>query len=395
MFFDTILSINYSINKLKKQIALVVSGGYNCYTNLPVSNWTLEIGNWKFIMIEKDNQITNAKAGNIDSQLDLTLRPKTLDEYVGQKDIKMNLQVAMQAAKKRKEPIEHVLLYGPPGLGKTTLAYIIAREMGVNIKTTSGPAIEKQGDLASILTNLQENDVLFIDEIHRLKTQIEEILYSAMEDYALDIIIGKGPAARSMRLDLPKFTLIGATTKVGSLSAPLRDRFGHIYKLDFYQEDEIQSIVKRSAGLLDVKIDDAGVAEIAKSARRTPRIANRLLKRLRDFATVENYTKIDLPFAQKCLKTMGVDILGLDKTDRQILLAIIEKFNGGPVGVNAIAAATAEETETIEDLYEPYLLQIGFLDRTKRGRVVTENAYYHLEMNYPENKKQEQNNLFQ
>jgi len=395
LFFDTILSINYSINKLKKQIALVVSGGYNCYTNLPVSNWTLEIGNWKFIMIEKDNQITNAKAGNIDSQLDLTLRPKTLDEYVGQKDIKMNLQVAMQAAKKRKEPIEHVLLYGPPGLGKTTLAYIIAREMGVNIKTTSGPAIEKQGDLASILTNLQENDVLFIDEIHRLKTQIEEILYSAMEDYALDIIIGKGPAARSMRLDLPKFTLIGATTKVGSLSAPLRDRFGHIYKLDFYQEDEIQSIVKRSAGLLDVKIDDAGVAEIAKSARRTPRIANRLLKRLRDFATVENYTKIDLPFAQKCLKTMGVDILGLDKTDRQILLAIIEKFNGGPVGVNAIAAATAEETETIEDLYEPYLLQIGFLDRTKRGRVVTENAYYHLEMNYPENKKQEQNNLFQ
>jgi len=346
-------------------------------------------------MIEKDNQITNAKAGNIDSQLDLTLRPKTLAEYVGQEDAKMNLKVAMQAAKKRKEPIEHVLLYGPPGLGKTTLAYIIAREMSVNIKVTSGPAIEKQGDLASILTNLQPNDVLFIDEIHRLKTQIEEILYSAMEDYALDIIIGKGPAARSMRLDLPKFTLIGATTKVGSLSAPLRDRFGHIYKLDFYQEDEIESIVKRSAGLLDVKIDGAGVAEIAKSARRTPRIANRLLKRIRDFATVENVKIIDLPFTQKCLKTMGVDILGLDKTDRQILLAIIQKFNGGPVGVNAIAAATAEETETIEDLYEPYLLQIGFLDRTKRGRVVTENAYYHLEMNYPENKKQEQNNLFQ
>jgi holliday junction DNA helicase RuvB len=340
------------------------------------------------IVIERDNQITNAKAVNIDSQLDLALRPKTLSEYVGQEDAKMNLRVAMQAAKKRKEPIEHVLLYGPPGLGKTTLAYIIAREMGVNIKVTSGPAIEKQGDLASILTNLQPNDVLFIDEIHRLKTQIEEILYSAMEDYALDIIIGKGPAARSMRLDLPKFTLIGATTKVGSLSAPLRDRFGHIYKLDFYQEDEIQSIIKRSSKLLDIKIDDGGIAEIAKSARRTPRIANRLLKRIRDFATVENYAKIDLPFAQKCLKTMGVDILGLDKTDRQILLAIIQKFNGGPVGVNAIAAATAEEIDTIEDLYEPYLLQIGFLDRTKRGRVVTENAYYHLEMDYPENKKQ-------
>ncbi|MBU1934631.1 Holliday junction branch migration DNA helicase RuvB [Patescibacteria group bacterium] len=269
-------------------------------------------------------------------------------------------------------------------------AYIVAREMGVNIKTTSGPAIEKQGDLASILTNLQENDILFIDEIHRLKTNIEEILYSAMEDYALDIIIGKGPAARSMRLDLPKFTLIGATTKVGSLSAPLRDRFGHIYKLDFYQDDEIQAIVKRSAGLLDVQIDDAGTAEIAKSARKTPRIANRLLKRIRDFATVEDYKKIDLKFTQKCLKTMGVDILGLDKTDRQILLAIIDKFNGGPVGVNAIAAATAEEIETIEDLYEPYLLQIGFLDRTKRGRVVTENAYVHLNLDYSEN----QNRMF-
>jgi len=345
-------------------------------------------------MIERDNQITNTKAENQDDQLDLTLRPQTLSEYVGQEDVKMNLEVAMEAAKKRKEPIEHVLLYGPPGLGKTTLAYIIAREMGVNIKITSGPAIEKQGDLASILTNLQPNDVLFIDEIHRLKTHIEEILYSAMEDYALDIIIGKGPAARSMRLDLPKFTLIGATTKVGSLSSPLRDRFGHIYKLDFYQDAEIQQIVKRSARLLDVNIDDAGTAEIAKSARRTPRVANRLLKRIRDFATVENYDKIDLSFTKKCLKTMGVDTLGLDKTDRQILLTIIQKFNGGPVGVNAIAAATAEETETIEDLYEPYLLQIGFLDRTKQGRVVTENAYYHLEMGYPENKRQEQKNLF-
>ena len=345
-------------------------------------------------MIELDNKITNSKEIIQDNQLDLTLRPKNLSEYVGQEDTKMNLRISMQAAKKRKEPIEHVLLYGPPGLGKTTLANIVAREMGVNIKTTSGPAVEKQGDLASILTNLQEGDILFIDEIHRLKTNIEEILYSAMEDYALDIIIGKGPAARSMRLDLPKFTLIGATTKVGSLSSPLRDRFGHIYKLDFYQDDEIQSIVSRSAKLLDVNVDDAGASEIAKSARRTPRIANRLLKRIRDFATVEDVEKIDLKFVKHCLKIMSVDTLGLDKTDRQILLTIIEKFNGGPVGVNAIAAATAEEIETIEDLYEPYLLQIGFLDRTKQGRVVTENAYYHLKMNFPGNKKQEQKNLF-
>jgi len=345
-------------------------------------------------MIERDSQIISAKEGSTDVQLDLALRPKTLAEYVGQEDIKMNLRVAMQAAKKRKEPVEHMLFYGPPGLGKTTLANIVAREMGVNIKTTSGPAIEKQGDLASILTNLQENDILFIDEIHRLKTQIEEILYSAMEDYALDIIIGKGPAARSMRLDLPRFTLIGATTKVGSLSSPLRDRFGHIFKLDFYEEDEIQAIAKRSSDLLKVKIDDGGMHEIAICSRKTPRIANRLLKRIRDFATVENIEKIDAKYAKKCLKTMGVDMLGLDKTDRQILLTIIQKFNGGPVGVNALAAATSEEIETIEDLYEPYLLQIGFLDRTKRGRVATENAYLHLELNYPENKNKELKNLF-
>jgi Holliday junction DNA helicase RuvB len=338
-------------------------------------------------MIERDNKITSAKEVNQDNQLDLALRPKTLKEYVGQEDIKMNLKVTIEAAKMRKEPIEHVLLYGPPGLGKTTLANILAREMGVNIKTTSGPAIEKQGDLASILTNLQENDILFIDEIHRLKTQIEEILYSAMEDYALDIIMGKGPAARSMRLELPRFTLIGATTKVGSLSAPLRDRFGHIYKLDFYTDDEIQTIVKRSSSLLNVDIDTAGMGEIAKSARKTPRIANRLLKRIRDFATVDGVKKIDVNFAKNCLKTMGVDILGLDKTDRQILLTIIQKFNGGPVGINALAAATSEEIETIEDLYEPYLLQIGFLDRTQRGRLATENAYLHLNLDYPDTLK--------
>lgn len=345
-------------------------------------------------MIERDNEITSSKGQMTDNKLDLALRPKSLTEYVGQADVKMNLNVSMRAAKKRNEPLEHVLFYGPPGLGKTTLANIVASEMGVSIKTTSGPAIEKQGDLASILTNLKENDILFIDEIHRLKTQIEEILYSAMEDCALDIIIGKGPAARSMRLDLPRFTLIGATTKIGSLSAPLRDRFGHVYKLDFYSDAEIEQILKRNAGLLEVGIEDAALSEIAKCSRRTPRIANRLLKRVRDFATVEDVTSIDLNFAQKCLNMMGVDILGLDKTDRQILLTIIEKFQGGPVGVNAIAAATSEEAETIEDLYEPYLLQIGFLDRTRQGRVVTENAYMHLEINVPQNKKAEQKELF-
>jgi len=334
-------------------------------------------------MIERDKKITSSGGSSTDNKLDLALRPKSLSEYIGQTDVKMNLNVSMKAAQKRKEPVEHVLLYGPPGLGKTTLANIVASEMGVSIKTTSGPAIEKQGDLASILTNLKENDILFIDEIHRLKTQIEEILYSAMEDYALDIIIGKGPAARSMRLDLPKFTLIGATTKIGSLSAPLRDRFGHIHKLDFYNNAEIQEILTRSAKLLKINIDDTALAEIAKSSRKTPRIANRLLKRVRDFATVEDVVKIDLEFTKKCLKTIGVDFLGLDKTDRQILITIIEKFKGGPVGVSAIAAATAEESETIEDLYEPYLLQIGFLDRTQRGRVVTENAYLHLEIAMP------------
>ena len=345
-------------------------------------------------MIERDNQITSSEGTIQDSKLDLALRPITLDEYIGQTDTKMNLRVSLKAAKKRGESLEHLLLYGPPGLGKTTLANIVASEMGVSIKTTSGPAIEKQGDLASILTNLKENDVLFIDEIHRLKTNIEEILYSAMEDCALDIIIGKGPAARSMRLDLPRFTLIGATTKIGSLSAPLRDRFGHIYKLDFYSDKEIQEILSRNSNLLELKIKDEALGKIAQCARRTPRIANRLLKRVRDFATVDDVEQVDLSFAEKCLDTMGVDVLGLDKTDRQILITIIEKFQGGPVGVNAIAAATAEEAETIEDLYEPYLLQIGFLDRTKRGRMVTENAYLHLKIKQPENKNPKQTNLF-
>jgi len=336
-------------------------------------------------MIERENETISAKEVDTDiQQFDLTLRPRTLSEYVGQVDIKKNLEVAMKAAKKRNEPIEHILLYGPPGLGKTTLAYIIAREMGVNIKTTSGPAIEKQGDLASILSNLEENDILFIDEIHRIKTQVEEILYSAMEDYALDIIIGKGPATRSMRINLPKFTLIGATTKAGSLSSPLRDRFGHIYKLDFYTESEMESIIRRSAKILEIEIDEQAVKEVARCSRKTPRIANRLLKRIRDFAEVENIKKINLELAKKSLKTIGVDIVGLDRTDRKILLTIIEKFNGGPVGVNTIAAATSEEIETIEDVYEPYLMQIGFLDRTTRGRVVTPNAYAHLKIEYIE-----------
>ena len=345
-------------------------------------------------MIERQNQIISTEGSLQDSKLDVALRPRRLEEYIGQSDTKANLGVALKAAQKREEALEHLLFYGPPGLGKTTLANIIASEMGVSIKTTSGPAIEKQGDLASILTNLKENDVLFIDEIHRLKTHIEEILYSAMEDYALDIIIGKGPAARSMRLDLPRFTLIGATTKIGSLSAPLRDRFGHIYKLDFYSDTEIQQILERNAGLFDLKIAPEGLHKIAQSSRKTPRIANRLLKRIRDFATVDDTEMIDLPYVKKCLLTMGVDQLGLDKTDRQILLTIIEKFQGGPVGVSAIAAATAEDTETIEDLYEPYLLQIGFLDRTKRGRMVTENAYLHLDIQKPKIKDRTQPELF-
>lgn len=344
-------------------------------------------------MIERNTHITDPEENASDaSDLEVGLRPKNLSEYIGQSNIKSNLNVAIKAAQKRGESVEHILLYGPPGLGKTTLANIVAREMGVNIKTTSGPAIEKQGDLAAILSNLQPNDILFIDEIHRLKTNIEEILYSAMEDYALDIIIGKGPATRSMRIQLPPFTLIGATTKAGLLSSPLRDRFGHIYKLDFYSKEEMAQIIKRSAHLLELKISNEAIDEVASCSRKTPRIANRLLKRVRDFAIVDGQEKVDLKLAKSSLKTIGVDTVGLDRTDRKILLTIIEKFNGGPVGLNAIAAATAEATETIEDLYEPYLMQIGFLDRTSRGRLVTRNAYSHLQITYIE--KEGQGNLF-
>jgi len=316
-----------------------------------------------------------------------SLRPKILNEYVGQKEVKRNLNIAIEAAKLRKEPVDHILLHGPAGLGKTTLAHIISNEMGVNIKVTSGPALEKQGDLASILTNLQENDILFIDEIHRIRPAIEEILYTAMEDYGIDIIIGEGPSARSMRLKMPKFTLIGATTKISLLSSPLRDRFGNTYKLSFYDEDELFEIVKRAAMILSYSIDDEASKEIAKSCRRTPRIANRLLRRIRDFAEVKGEKTITLGTTKKGLASLGIDLMGLDQGDRDILDTIISKFKGGPVGLSAISAACSEEQSTIEEVYEPYLLKIGFLERTHRGRIATKNAYTHLGYEYIESDK--------
>lgn len=310
--------------------------------------------------------------------MDLTLRPRTLAEYIGQTKVKNNLEIFMAAAKKRGEPIEHVLLYGPPGLGKTTLAGVIAHEMGVNIKVTSGPAIERAGDLAAILTNLEAGDILFIDEIHRLPKIVEEVLYPAMEDFALDLVVGKGPSARILKLDLPKFTLIGATTRISLLSSPLRDRFGAIHPLSFYEEDEIARIIKRSAKILFTDINDEAGRILSSRARRTPRIANRLLKRVRDYAQVKGDGAITAGLAQEALRLLEVDALGLDQVDRKILHAIIEKFEGGPVGLNTLAAATAEEMATIEDIYEPFLMQIGFLDRTPRGRTVTKRAYEHL-----------------
>lgn len=306
------------------------------------------------------------------------LRPRSVDEYVGQSAIKENLKVAIKAAKKRGEPLDHILLHGSAGLGKTTLANIIANESGVSIKTTSGPALEKQGDIASIISNLNENDILFIDEIHRMKPVVGEVLYSAMEDFGIDIIIGKGPSARTMRINLPKFTLIGATTKVSMLSSSLRDRFGNVMRFEFYTEPEIKQIIIRSAKILNCKIDDEASTFLAKSSRRTPRIANRLLKRVRDYADVNNQSVIDMKILLESLKSLGIDEIGLDQTDREILSLIIEKFNGGPVGLNTIAAATGEEEDTIEDIYEPFLLQMGFLDRTSRGRIVTPRAYRHL-----------------
>ena len=306
------------------------------------------------------------------------LRPRLLHEYTGQEKAKDNLQVYISAAKLRAEPLDHVLLYGPPGLGKTTLAGIIANEMGVNIRITSGPAIEKAGDLAALLTNLNENDVLFIDEIHRLNRSVEEVLYPAMEDYALDIIIGKGPAARSIRLDLPKFTLIGATTRAGQLSSPLRDRLGVQLRLELYTPEELQAIVTRTAGILGVDIEPDGAMEIARRSRGTPRIANRILKRVRDFAQVKGSGKVDRMMADVALSALEIDGLGLDRTDRRMLESIIRNFRGGPVGLETLAATIGEESVTLEDVYEPYLLQIGFLNRTPRGRCVTMKAYEHL-----------------
>jgi Holliday junction DNA helicase RuvB len=333
---------------------------------------------------QNNNRIVSPIEEVDDGSLDLSLRPQRFSDYIGQDKVKAGLEISIQAARGRNEPVEHVLLYGAPGLGKTTLANIIAREMGANIRMTAGPAIEKSGDLAAILSNLEEGDVLFIDEIHRLNKTVEEILYPAMEDYALDIILGKGPAARTVRIDLPRFTLIGATTKVSMLSAPLRDRFGHHHHLDFYEDGDIEKIVERSAKILGVNIDLTALSGIAERSRRTPRIANRLLKRVRDYSAVKGDGCLSDGICQDAFAMLEVDELGLDWVDRKILETIIDKFNGGPVGLNTIAAATGEEMETIEDVYEPYLLRLGFLDRSPRGRIVTPAAYEHLKK---ENKK--------
>ncbi len=328
-----------------------------------------------------DNILQPSLQNQSEEIIETSLRPRFLNEYIGQNKVKDSIKIYIEAAKKRNEPLDHVLLYGPPGLGKTTLSNIIANEMNSNIKITSGPAIEKPGDLAALLTNLSENDVLFIDEIHRLNKSVEEILYPALEDYSLDIIIGKGPSARSIRLDLPKFTLIGATTKAGSLTTPLRDRFGIISRLELYNTEDLTTIVKRSADILKVTIDNEGAVEIARRSRGTPRIANRLLKRVRDYASVLGDGEITKEIAKIALNRLDIDDLGLDEIDRKLLKTIIVNYAGGPVGLEAIAVTIGEETETIEDVYEPYLIQIGFLVRTPRGREVTPLAYKHLGIN--------------
>ena len=325
-----------------------------------------------------DDRIVSTGFRQGEDEQEQSLRPKTLREYIGQESVKRNLHISIEAALKRHEPLDHLLLYGPPGLGKTTLAGIIAAEMGQNIRITSGPAIEKAGDLASILTNLSDGDVLFIDEIHRLSRSVEEVLYPAMEDYALDIMIGKGPTARSIRLDLPRFTLVGATTRAGLLSAPLRDRFGILVRLEMYSPEELAAIVRRSAGILNVRADDEGILEIARRSRGTPRIATRMLRRVRDFAQIRAGGVITLEVARQGMDLLDVDELGLEKLDRAMLETMIDKFGGGPVGLETLSAMTGEDASTIEDVYEPYLMQLGFLTRTPRGRVVMPAAYEHL-----------------
>lgn len=332
--------------------------------------------------IERIVQSTPDDTTHEEVELEVTLRPKRFAEYIGQERLKSNLKLAIEAAKKRGEPIDHVLLYGPPGLGKTTMASVIANEMGANIRITAGPAIERAGDLASILTNLQDGDILFIDEIHRLSRTVEEVLYSAMEDFKLDIMIGKGPGARSVRLDLPKFTIIGATTRTGALAAPLRDRFGIMHRLEFYTPEQVQQIIVRTASILKVAIHIEAARSLSSRARLTPRIANRLLKRVRDYADVNGDGIIDAITAQKALELLEIDEKGLDPADRALLHAIIENYSGGPVGVETLAALTGDERSTIEDFYEPYLLQIGFLERTPRGRKVTHKAYKHLKVDH-------------
>ena len=329
-------------------------------------------------MFDRENEIVAGTFNNGEEELELSLRPQRLSQYIGQNKVKEVLNIFIESARLRNQPLDHVLLSGPPGLGKTTLANIISNEMNVNIRVTSGPAIERPGDLAAILTNLNENDVLFIDEIHRLNKNVEEVLYPALEDFALDIIIGKGPSARSIRLDLPKFTLIGATTRSGMLASPLRDRFGVLCNLDFYDAKDLKEIVVRSASIINVEIDDKGAEEIARRSRGTPRIANRLLKRVRDYAIVKSDGIIDAGTADLALRMLEIDQMGLDKLDRRILNTIIDFYKGGPVGLDTLSASIGEEKVTIEDVYEPYLLQIGYLNRTPRGRVVTEMGYRHV-----------------
>jgi len=335
--------------------------------------------------MEEDERILTSTRSDEDSEVENTLRPKTMSEYVGQTKIKSNLEVFIEAAKKRGDSLDHVLLYGPPGLGKTTLASIIANELGVQFRQTSGPAIEKAGDLAAILTNLEENAVFFIDEIHRLNKIIEEMLYPALEDFSMDIILGQGPSARTVKLPLKKFTLIGATTKSGMISSPLRDRFGVMCRLESYSPEELKSIIERSAKIIGIHVEQSAAFELAKRSRGTPRIANRLLKRVRDFAEVECSSKITQELAQKALDLLEVDEIGLDFVDRRILTSIIKTFEGGPVGLETLAAATGEDSNTIEDMYEPYLLQLGFIKRTTRGRVCTPAAYRHLGLKIPKN----------